>query len=724
MPRQAIEIPTVIPPYSGATPTPPRVIHESMDGLNQLFDRLEAGLKDNWGATRPVVVNRGVEGAINKWAKGAEKGVGEARLLAAAVANEARNFTLLAYPEKRNFDLLLSYIYPFHFWYNRTYSNWMKRLVYNADIVNGYANYKEALSKIHAGAPEWWKYNINSNELLGLDSDNPLFFNLEATLNPLNGLTGVDFNDPLKRVNWWTRTLDDMNKFGPTTWTPYSLATAMALYIQGEEDAAARWGGRLIPQTATLKSLGSIFNINIPTRAGVNELDPAVLMFSNGSDPYERRRIGRALGMMVEEGLIDQATAIEAARTQSGEAWMQSAERAIRSRAPGQVASFFMGVGFKGRSVSDIQIDRFDRDWRLLWAQSDTLSPDELRRSMDLLREQYPFMDTVLLSRKGGLDRDRSYAYNVLGRIPPGQKDDIAELVGIDGALFDKFYENKGHLDEWNEADRMRFMGGVISIGAILDLPDSATREEWNAAKDAYSAMGAAVRKRFGADIQEKIDGYFARKDNRELADQYLAVFPEVEEALDLQASITVNTPILGQYYGSFDKIERYYKGLMYSRLEAEAGADIFDIQAGYFAAKLEKKEKAYLAQHPELKRYWEHKDIYEKMIAEAISRTAGMLKSPVYPSFREGGLEGLGTQAIQRFLERPEETYYNFAWEDWSAQMSPQLERLARDYFLRGRDFSYEAERQMERIADNLGIDDYLMYQLMENALLQQYSQ
>ncbi|MGW8250977.1 MAG: phosphopyruvate hydratase [Anaerolineales bacterium] len=64
---------------------------------------------------------------------------------------------------------------------------------------------------------------------------------------------------------------------------------------------------------------------------------------------------------------------------------------------------------------------------------SDTLSPTEIRDRMDDMRERYPFMDTVLLSRKAGLDRDRSYAYNVLGRIPPGQKDDIADnLIGWD----------------------------------------------------------------------------------------------------------------------------------------------------------------------------------------------------------------------------------------------------------------------------------------------------
>ena len=40
----------------------------------------------------------------------------------------------------------------------------------------------------------------------------------------------------------------------------------------------------------------------------------------------------------------------------------------------------------------------------------------------------------VELARRGGDDRDTSYAYNILGRIPPGQKDDMLELVGLTGS--------------------------------------------------------------------------------------------------------------------------------------------------------------------------------------------------------------------------------------------------------------------------------------------------
>jgi hypothetical protein len=174
-----------------------------------------------------------------------------------------------------------------------------------------------------------------------MDSENPLFFNLESTLNPLNGLTGVDFNDNKKRVNWWTSLLDDFNKFGPSTWTPFSIATAAMLYSKGQEEAASRWGGRLIPQTAALKNLTSVMNIGPP---GGVELDPNVLFFSGGIDPYERRRVGRAVGSLVDEGLVDSASAIDAAYFQEGEAWDMARERASSSRALGQLAYIRRGI--------------------------------------------------------------------------------------------------------------------------------------------------------------------------------------------------------------------------------------------------------------------------------------------------------------------------------------------------------------------------------------------
>ena len=483
-----------------------------MPGLEDLLNRIKQGVDTNYGRTAPDGIDPKIARAIEDWTKGAENGVAEARLLASTVADADRKFTMLSYPDKTYLDLALSFVYPYQFWYSRTYMNWIRRIAQSPEVLAGYAKYRDYLEKIHAGAPDWWKYQINSDEVLGIQTDNPLFFNLEATLNPLNGVTGVDFTDPYKRVSWWTRFLDDLNKLGPSTFTPFSMVTAFLMKMQGEDDAAARWGGRLIPQTATLKSLLSLMNVNIRTGQGINEFDPQVNFYSNGLDPYERNRSGRALGWMIDEGELDPASAQDAAWNQNDDNWFEAVARGIRSRAGGQLASFFFGTGFKARNRSDIEIDRFYTEWRRLWNMKDNLNPSEFRNSMDSLRSKFPFMDAVLLSRKGGDERDRAYAYNVMGRIPPGQKDDITKLVGIEPELFDMFYDSKGDMSTWSDSDKDRFMAGMVDIGAILDLPDEATSYEWNVAKTGYEDINNRMKAIFGDDIHDRIDNYYQAK--------------------------------------------------------------------------------------------------------------------------------------------------------------------------------------------------------------------
>ena len=70
-----------------------------------------------------------------------------------------------------------------------------------------------------------------------MDVQNPLIFNVLQTISPMNGLVGVDFEQPKMRVDWWTNTLADLGKFGPSTWTPINILTALSLQKRGEDEA-------------------------------------------------------------------------------------------------------------------------------------------------------------------------------------------------------------------------------------------------------------------------------------------------------------------------------------------------------------------------------------------------------------------------------------------------------------------------------------------------------
>ena len=712
---QAVPRPPI--PYAGGTPTLARTMTEQLTGINDLRARVLNQLSGIWGQVEPVVIDANIDHAISGWAKTAEKNVAKARLIAANVADEARKFTLLSYPEKTYFDLALAYIYPYHFWYTRTYTNWLKRIVQTPEVLAGYAKYRDAMAKIHAGAPNWWKYNINSNELLGRDDENPFFFNLEATFNPLNGMTGVDFNDPRKRINWWTATLDDLGKFGPSTWTPYSMATALALYLTGEQEAAARWGPRLIPQTATLKAATHLLNIGPP---GGLEIDPATLFFAGGVDPYERNRIGRMLTVMVENDQISEAQAAEAAYRQSGPIWDMAKEQSASARAPGQISSFLFGAGFRARNLTDLQVDRFYSEYYNLWDLKDSMSDEEFQDAMDGMRLDYPFMDTLLLSRKASPLRDRSYAYSVMGRIPPGQQDELFKAVGLDPRLGDKFWDTNGYVNEWPETDRTRFMAAIVDMGALLDMPDDATKAEWNEAKDRYKEIDGMLEELFndpGLIVQQIARYYSMRDTDKDAANDY-ADSTSVGAALQWRDAYIMNDPLLSKYYSSLSKIDMYYDGIMYDALDRKF-PNIQTVWDGYDVAKLAGEGTKYWKAHPELKEYLNMLYSYQEITAKMIANASEALPEKPLPFLQPGVTpESLGEQDITGYIEEPSQTVYDYTWNDWSRMMSPSLSNLVMDYVFTDEKLNSTARDQLEYIAEQEGISSDVMLELMRRAL------
>jgi hypothetical protein len=651
-------IPLRTPYMDGSMPTGPRATAENLAGLKDWLNRVNQKLSDSWGTLTPSDFSPKVEQALGGWKTQATERIGEARLLASGYADLMRDFALHDYSQKRNLDLVAAYLFPYEFWYTRTYKNWLTRLVSNPETIAAYAKYRTALEHLHAGSPEWWKYNINSNELLGRNDDNPLFFNLEATLNPLNGLTGTDFNDPAKRVDWLTRSLDDVGKFGPSTWTPLNFALALSLYAKGEQDAAARWAGRLIPQTATLRSIGAIFNQNL-------EVDPFTHFFAGGQDPYEQRRVAMALAALAQgvtingeyvqitdEQAIDAASPeIRAANPEAQAIWEQATQYALDKRTPGQLTSFFLGVGFKGRNLSDIQIDKMYSEYYTLWNRSSDLNADEFRDLMDQLHTRYPWMDSILIAKKSGPEVDRALAYNVLGRVPPGQASDITKLIGIDPGIIEQFYANKGDLSFMTKPDRDRFMAGIVDLSALLALPENATREEWGMVRSDYKAMQAEGARLFGEDIWERVDRYFAlNQANPDAAKLLMGNDPLLEKVLSWKEEQVMGNELLFTYYGGLDFLEKYYKGQKYATLDAQF-PDIQSAWDGYNALKDlgdTKGARAYWNEHPELKAYLETSDIWNLSIEEKLDALAGKLREPLPGELRQEFAQPQGSMQEQ----------------------------------------------------------------------------
>jgi hypothetical protein len=600
------------PPYvDSSTPIPGQMWKENSDGIIAALNKVESHMLNNYG----MKAIEKLDGTQLKALKGILKDSGgritEGIAIADKIGKEWRDFALLPYGETKNFDLALSYAFPYQFWYSRSYTNWMKRLATDPQVIANYARVKESMSRVNKDSPEWWRYNLEvPAHFLGLPNEHPMSFNLEANLWPLYGLTGTDFNDPQKRQNWLTSTIDDAGKFGPSLFSPIQWAVALAYRAQGEEEISQAWAGRVIPQTATIKAISSYFGQPL-------ELDPAVQIFSGkgpmdfaAMDKYERNRVGRAVAAMVDSGELTQEQAVEVARTQEGAAWDEAVRRATQIRAPGQIASYFLGVGMKARTEQDRVTDEFYQEYYRINNMNEAgfLSPEAYQEGWDALRERYPFMDALLLARKAGPDRDRAYAYNVLGRIPPGQASELYKIAGIDPETARKFYDSKGNMKDWSDSEQERFLSAMIDLGATLAIPPTATRQEWRAARGDYADMKEMVAEQFGADIYDKRDYYYSLEGQEK--DLYKAAHPEIDDAKQLENEFIVNNPLMYQYYGGIETLEQYQNGKIYDTLEQKFG-DLQPIFDRYYELGLTDPKQAskFKKSHPELDAYNKYKN-------------------------------------------------------------------------------------------------------------------
>lgn len=685
------------PPSDGEAPPISRAIYEQMDKVKEMRAWMMDDITKNFG--KKQLVDKVTEQALQKAEKELTQKLAETRLISSRVAQANRDFTLLNYGEKSYWDVALAYLYPYNYWYKGTYKNWLSRVATNPAILAHYSRYKENLGTVHADMPEWWRYNINTNDLPGVDVDNPLFFNLEATLWPLNGLTNTDFNDPSKRVNFWTYALDYANKFGPSTWSPINIVTGLSLYAQGEKEAGERWMGRIFPQSTTIKAAGSLLGVaNLET-------DPFVKFLQGGLDPYERRRVGRALAQMEQEGTFTTEQIQDAAYSQEGEIWDEAVKRSVRGRAPSQISSYLFGVGFKGRTVEDQQVDKFYTDYNKLWQMKTNLTPEEFREGMDTLKGKYSFMDTVLLSRRSGVERDAGLAYNVLTRIPPGKTSQIAEAVGIDGALMDKFFADKGQIDKWSKSDYNKFMSGVLNIAAVLEIPSDMKRGEWTKAKNAYTGLTNEAKSKFGGDILDSVDLYYQAKTiNSDAANAYLDNHPEVSDYLDWKADRVINSPLLSAYYGGASQIESYYRGQQYKDIEDQLGEEIFDIIDNYNDLKTYDPAEAkrfYSQNKAKIKKYYSLKDDWSVTINQQVAQLAAHLPEGQDAGIREDyDSTSVTAQNLVNSLQPQEQPTY----QDFQAMVPDRLMRLVEDYYTQSERLPESAQKQLERVARDMG--------------------
>jgi hypothetical protein len=704
---------TRVPPDDG-TINDARILWETKDEFLADVERWSERVVNDWGVKVKTSRVDSTE-QLRKFTSAFNERMGSVRTAAGRVAVETRNFVLHDY-DKTYLDHALTYLFgnSFHYWTTRTYAKSIETLMSNPAVGANYMKYKDYMTKEHANMPEFYRQNVVIQNLLGIDMASPYYLNLEAMINPVYGLTGTDFNDPRKRVDWVSRLVDDSGKMGASFSPLVQWALAAKLYMDGEEGAAQRWLGRLLPQSSVIKSTTAALT------GKAIEIDPFVQLtnqkFLGGVDAYERNRVVAALAMMVRDGEITEEQMIDAANSEEGELWEAAVNISAQNRFTGDIASYFIGVGARPRTQEDMIINKFWGDYSTLLNSRSMMTADQYRTAWENLREnpEYGmFVDGLLLGRKTGEAQTTALAYNVLSRIPPGELSDIAEYVGMEAYMIEAFYENKGDISSLTAQDQARFKAAIADLSAILKMPDGATRQEWALAKSTYADMNTRLKDEFGADIQDKISRFYDLRDDER--DLYLDAYPEVEQALQRQNQYIVETPILSAYYGGLSAVERYYSNQMYNQLEDEFGADIQDKMEQYYLLKdnLQTSEAKAFYKTNNLKAYEKRKKelqaIADEMIVNAVKNLPERREYEVRPEFQPQG--GIQEQTYEYATVDEQAQIAQSIWDE----LSPAAQTLLQESYETDEVVPSEVKRMVGYIAERYGLTQAEALRLLE---------
>lgn len=477
----------------------------------------------------------------------------------ANLATQMRNFALGDYQNKRMIHEWLAYIFPWSYWYTFTYPNWAKRLLTNPSFVSNYARIKAQLAKTNreyyravmgdpnAEMPEYWEDQIRVPF-----HNTQLYFDLERTLIPLQALLN-DFDSRTRNEAPGGRVLSDIQEWGPSLHPALTWAYAAWLSSKGYQDASDEWVGYVFPWSRPLKGATALAREYVP---GLQKIIPpggfsveGALGLKNveGGDTWERRRIGYALYTLLQEGKITQQQFEDAAYNHSGEAWDMARQREAVKRAPGNLGSYLFGAGFKARDMSDIEIDRMNREWNAIWDARYDQGVDEAvwRKMLNDFNQKYPFKKAVEMARESDqTERLKDYAYAVMDRLPPGQEYyRMLTEAGLTEEMIDRFKADKGDLSGWKEYEVKAFQAGIEKLAATVGVPTPDQKAEYDQYWKERDTIRAAVEQATGhtyAEYQAANDEYYAEGADKPAV---LAKYPWLKAGWDASKSTKATSP-------------------------------------------------------------------------------------------------------------------------------------------------------------------------------------
>jgi hypothetical protein len=747
--KENLDVPDKV--YGGDTaPVNGRVWEESRRQRELMYDDIETWMRARWGKYDKTAEGEDLSDYIANLGKieaRLEKHMGVGRDVAVQTAKNKVEFILHDYAKQRNFDTILGYIYPYSFWYTRTYGNWIQRIAERPNLLNAYMNWKQKQAAVNADLPEYMQTMTDLSPMFrafGWEPDHPMYANLDSMVNPLYGVLGIDFDDPDKRSDQLGTVMDNLGKFGPSIHQSYGMAYGLYLYLSGQEENAKKadkWLGRFLGSAGrAARAIQPV--LGIAEDIGGVEIDPARIIASKfegrewwqGMDPYEQGRIARGLFGMVEKGMMSEDQIADISNMDNpweSDHYRTAVAYARSTRQAGDIFSWIGAPAMRTRTQGDMEVDKIDAEFRKIYSMREDLTKEQYSELIGALYDKYPAADALFLMRKDPQERDAAFTYHVLRRIPPGASTEVYERVGLDKEVVQKFYDTNGKsLEDMNEHQRSEFMTGITTLSMALGTPPQATKQEWEAATKSYQFVEEQLVERYGEDVQKMVDHYWVlMKEDREQAYAFTDQYPIVEDWMNDRTQMLNNDPLSRKYYSSYGQGKGMYNSMKYDLLDSkypEAKA----MEQAYFDARA-RGEKVKAPDY--LKDYWGEKDSLNEHYDNLLWSFGQRLDDGPEVNFRTDFPEEELTQGAQEFIEEPIDKadrpeYYNYEWSDWAQKMSPALQRVISDWAFRGKALSESAEGSLEfalRDEDiTLPLARDLIRQSLERAGAQFYSE
>ena len=316
---------------------PPKMadlVESTAQATRQGLDDIKAGMAQDWGKWQPQLADQAVQQQATDWLNNEVMpewwGTRAAGLqYAKKMADEAQ----LDYSQFRRFDMGLSHLVPYHYWYTRSGMNWARRFATQPGMLKNYVKTRMAMKQANENAGRRQRFG----ERVGIPfpwlpdwMGDKLFVDPFSWALPFANLYGTKWDDSDEARTGLQALYANLEKFGmrPYHYLDYPYKAGL-LQKAGEavgmapEKAQEMLGpeiegdfGFLLPQSRLLRSATAGTELGGPAGLNIESGVRGVLGLPAGEvwDPY---RVNRMIANMSAERPQDRNLAIAALNAQA-----------------------------------------------------------------------------------------------------------------------------------------------------------------------------------------------------------------------------------------------------------------------------------------------------------------------------------------------------------------------------------------------------------------------